>query len=166
MYPTVLFIISVIAAFIHFFASKKPRSFRRIVELLLAYIIPLVIGIGLLIGFVAHAFYGPQIAALIGWPAHNPFQFEVAMANLALGLLGILCFWQQKGFWFATILASTTYIWGAAGGHIYQMIVHGNHSPYNSGVFLYLGDMAIPLVYFVLGWIYAAQNRFFKKEKR
>lgn len=164
MIPVILFIISIIAAVIHVAISKKPRTFARWVEVLLAYILPITIGVNALIAAIAHTFYGPEIAALIGWPPHNPFQFEVAMANLSLAVAGFFSIWQRKAFWFATILVSTTLLWGAAGGHIYQMIVNNNHSPYNSGPFLYLGDMAIPLVYFILGWIYAAQNRFFKEK--
>ncbi|MFZ0565927.1 MAG: DUF6790 family protein [Chlamydiales bacterium] len=161
MYPLALFIIAVLAACIHFFISKK-KTFARFIELSLAYMIPLNIGVATLIGFISHAFFGPETAEQIGWPAHNPFQFEVAVGNLAMSAAGFLCIWQKKGFWLATTIFSGIFFLGAAVGHIVQMVVHGNYSPYNSGPFLYIGDIAIPLVYLTLALIYSAQNRFFK----
>jgi hypothetical protein len=32
---------------------------------------------------------------------------------------------------------SATFSWGAAWGHIYQLVVNGNHHPYNAGPILY-----------------------------
>lgn len=37
---------------------------------------------------LAAAFFADSIANSIGWPAENPFQTEVAGANLGTGLLG------------------------------------------------------------------------------
>ncbi|MCH9626016.1 MAG: hypothetical protein S4CHLAM123_12050 [Chlamydiales bacterium] len=162
MYPIILFVIAAFAILIHFYLSKN-KTFARLVELSLAYIIPLNIGVGTLIGFIAHAFYGPEIAAKIGWPAHNPFQFEVAIGNLAMSVAGFMCIWQKKGFWLATTIFSGIFFLGAAFGHIVQMVVHENYSPYNSGPFLYIGDIAIPLLYLTLALIYSGQNHFFKK---
>lgn len=161
MYPLVLFIIALIASSLHLVFSKKTATFKRIVEILLAYIIPLNIGVATLIGFVAHAFYGPEIAAQIGWPAHNPFQFEVAIGNLAISVAGFVSIWQRKGFWMATSLFSGIYFLGAAYGHFVQM-ARGDMSPYNTGIFLYVGDVAIPLIYLGLTLIYCINNKFFR----
>ncbi len=161
MYPLVLFIIALIASSLHLAFSKKTATFKRIVEILLAYIIPLNIGVATLIGFVAHAFYGPEIAAQIGWPAHNPFQFEVAIGNLAISVAGFVSIWQRKGFWMATTLFSGIYFLGAAYGHFVQM-ARGDMSPYNTGIFLYVGDVAIPLIYLGLTLIYCINNKFFR----
>ena len=162
MYPSLLFLSAVIFAAIHLFTSKRKNSFKRIVEVLLAYIIPFNIGVATLIGFISHAVFGPQTAAMIGWPAHNPFQFEVAIGNLALSVSAFFCIWQRRGFWMATTLISGIFFLGAAYGHLVQKFVHGNNSPYNSGMFLYIGDIAIPLIYLTLMWIYCKQNKFFK----
>ncbi len=161
MYPTLLFVIALFGALIHFWVSKK-RSFQRLVELLLAYIIPISIGVGTLLGFIAHAFYGPEIAAQIGWPPNNPFQFEVAIANLAVAICAFLCIWQRRGFWLATTIFAGVYFLGAAYGHIIQMVVHHDYSPYNTGVFLYIGDILIPAIYLTLMGIYTLQHRFFR----
>lgn len=163
MYPLFLFVIAIIAASIHLAFSKQKNTFKRIIEILLAYIIPLNIGTVCLIGFIAHVFFGPQVAALIGWPAHNPFQFEVGIANLSLSVAGFLCIWQRRGFWIATVLISGIFFLGAAYGHLVQMIVHNNYSPYNAGIFLYIGDIAIPSVYLILTLIYCIQNKWFRE---
>lgn len=46
-----------------------------------------------------------ETAKMIGWPTDNPFQFEVAMMNLSIGLLGLMCFWFHGNFWLATLSA-------------------------------------------------------------
>lgn len=155
MYPLLLFIIALIGSSFHIWKTKR---FDKTVEILLSWILPLNIGVACLIGFIAHAFFGPQTAAQIGWPAHNPFQFEVAVGNLAMSVSGFLCMWQRRGFWLATALFSAIFFLGAAFGHIVQMIEHHNYSPYNSGIFLYIGDIVIPLIYSVLALIYSKQN--------
>ncbi|MHB9111813.1 MAG: DUF6790 family protein [Thermoleophilia bacterium] len=33
--------------------------------------------------FMGHAFFAEETAGLIGWPAGNPFQFEIAVTNLS-----------------------------------------------------------------------------------
>lgn len=165
MYPLILFIIAIIAAFITLAYSKKEATFKRTVEILLAYIIPLNIGVATTIGFIGHMFYGPEIAAKIGWPAHNPFQVEIAMGNLAMAVTGFVCIWQRRAFWMATVIFAGIFFLGAAYVHIVQMVVHGNYSPYNSGIFLWIGDVAIPAIYLGLTLIYCIQNRFFIKNE-
>ncbi len=160
MYPLILFIIAILASTLHLLLSKKKTTFRRIVEIALLYIIPLTIGVGALIAFVGHVFFGPMVAAQIGWPAHNPFQFEVGIGNLAMSVAGFFCIWQRRGFWMATTLFSGVFLLGAAYGHLVQ-IAGGDTSPLNTGIFLYVGDVGIPLIYLGLTLIYCIQNRFF-----
>lgn len=160
MYPLALFIIAVVAALIHFIVGHG-KTFTRAVELLLAYIIPLNIGIGGTIGFIGHIFYGPEIAKEIGWPPNNPFQFEVGIGNLSFAIAGLLCIWQRKGFWMATTIFAGIFFLGAAYGHLVQL-AKGDTSPYNTGAFLYIGDIAIPIIYLILTFIYASHHKFFK----
>jgi len=40
---------------------------------------------------LAMSSWGARIAAYISWPAGNPFQLEVAVANLSYGILELLC---------------------------------------------------------------------------
>jgi hypothetical protein len=111
----------------------------------------LVIGIGItsLVGFVGHVFFAEQAAANIGWAAGSPFQREVGFANLAIGVLGITCIWLRGTYWVATVVAATVFLWGAAYGHIVDIVVHGNYAPGNAGGALY-DDILMPLITIIL----------------
>ena len=160
MYTLITFICAIIAATIHLAISRHPLTFKRFIDIYLAYILPVSIGLMGIIGFIAHIFYGPETAKMIGWPPNNPFQLEIGMANLAMGVAGILCIWFRKRFWLATVIFSGIFILGAAHVHMIEM-EKGNFAPYNSGVFLYVGDILIPIIYIILTCVYFFQHRLY-----
>ena len=80
-------------------------------------------GIG---GFFAHAFLADEVADSIGWPAGSPFQLEVAFANLALGILGILAMNRRDGFRDATVIAVAIFAGGATITHAIDIVETGN----------------------------------------
>ena len=80
-------------------------------------------GIG---GFFAHAFLADEVADSIGWPAGSPFQLEVAFANLALGILGILAMNRRGGFRDATVIAVTIFAGGATITHVIDIVETDN----------------------------------------
>ena len=80
-------------------------------------------GIG---GFFAHAFLADEVAESIGWTAGSPFQLEVAFANLALGILGILAMNRRDGFRDATVIAVTIFGVGATITHVIDIGETGN----------------------------------------
>lgn len=94
--------------------------------------------------FIMHTFYAEWSAAAIGWTP-SPFQFEVAVADLSMGILGIVSFRASYGFRLATVIASATMLWGDAIGHLYQMMMHENFAPGNAGSWFWL-DIVIPLL--------------------
>jgi hypothetical protein len=99
-------------------------------------------GSGLWAG-ITHVFF-PQVAAEhIGW-AVSPFQFEVGMADLAVGITACLAFWRSWEFRAAAICAASVFLLGDAVGHVHQMIVAGNFAPGNAGVPFYM-DILMPL---------------------
>lgn len=100
-------------------------------------------------GFYYHAFFPEETARHIGW-ANTPFQFEVAAANLGMGVTGIVGFWKNKDFAFAVILMATCFLWGAAAIHIKEIILQGDFSPGNAGSILF-SDILIPAI---LCWSY------------
>lgn len=161
MYPLFFFIIAIVAAIIHLKASSDELSFKRIVKILLAYIIPLNIGLQGIIAFIAHHYYGPETAKMIGWAPNSPFQAEIGFANLGLGLVGLLSIFFARGFWLATTIVTAVLFFGAASVHIQEQ-AHGDFAPYNSGPFLYIGDIFIPAVFLILALIYTVQHRFFR----
>jgi hypothetical protein len=94
-----------------------------------------------------------QTARAIGWPTGNPFQSEVAVANLVVGVLGILCYWIRGDFWLATVIATSVWLLGDAVVHIYHIVVNHNYHPGNAGLPFYF-DILLPLLLIVLLIIY------------
>jgi hypothetical protein len=139
----------VVATGLHLWLGKRPVSARRITEVLLLYLLVIFVGVGGFLGFLGHTFQAREIALKIGWQP-SPFQFEVAVANLAFGILGILCIWQRRGFWTATGIGYATFLLGCGYGHLREMILDGNFAPYNVGPVLWVNDLAVPLAILLL----------------
>jgi hypothetical protein len=86
-------------------SSSRPRE-RRL-EIFLLYLFGVGVagsGIG---GFFGHVFISDPVAESIGWPTGNPFQLEVGVANLAVGILGVVAMGRRDGFREATVIAAT-----------------------------------------------------------
>lgn len=108
----------------------------------------LCVGISGIWGFVMHCFFSQLASGNIGW-AKSPFEFEVSLANLALGVTGVIAAFANWSFRFAVVLFTTVFLWGAAGGHIYQAILTNDFNPGNTGSILWT-DILIPLILLVL----------------
>ena len=137
------------ATCLHLWLEKRPVSLMRVAEVLLLYLLVIFVGVGGLMGFLGHTFKAQEIALKIGWQP-SPFQFEVAVANLAFGVLGILCIWQPWGFRTATGIGFATFLLGCGYGHLREMIRDGNFAPYNVGPVLWVNDLAVPLLILIL----------------
>lgn len=90
MYTVILFIAALAAGVIRILI-KRPKGKAEFTSIFLLYMIFFSIGLGGLYAFMGHAFLADEVAREIGWPTGSPFQFEVAIANLAFGILGVLC---------------------------------------------------------------------------
>lgn len=152
MYPVILFAAAVIAAILSI-TIKHPASKKETAGIFLLYMIFFNIGLGGLYAFMGHAFMPDMVAREIGWPTGSPFQFEIAIANLSYGILGVLCICIRGKFWIAVVSGNLIFLWGAAYGHVVQM-EKGDTSPYNTGIFLYAGDVVIPLIIFLVMFYY------------
>jgi len=98
--------------------------------------------------FALHCFW-PNIAAEgIGW-ANSPFQWEVGIANAAIGSLGLLAMKASRQFRLAVVVATSIWLWGDAAGHIYQMVAANNFAPGNAGPWFWT-DVAGPLLLIVI----------------
>ena len=140
---------AVVATGLHLWLGKRPVSAGRCVEVLLLYLLVFFVGVGGVMGFLGHTFKAREIALKIGWQT-SPFQFEVAVANLAFGVLGIMCIWQRRGFRTATSIGYAIFLLGCAYGHFRDMTLHGNLAPYNVGAVLWINDLAVPVVILLL----------------
>ena len=145
----IFLIVTVIGAILHLFLSKAEKTKNRIFEVFLLWFLVIMVGIGSIWAFMGHVFLSDTIAALIGWPAGNPFQLEVGIANLSYGILGILCWKFRDNFWTATVIALSTFYLGDAYVHIINIMQTGNMAPGNAGFALYM-DIIIPIIIIVL----------------
>lgn len=142
-------LITVLAIILMLFKERKNLNTNRVLEIILVSTLVIMVGLSYIWAFTGHFFLSAQIAASIGWPAGNPFQLELAFANLAFGILGILSWKFRDNFWTATIIGVTTFQWGAAYVHIMEIINQGNYAPGNAGLPLY-ADIILPLLLLAL----------------
>ena len=144
-------IIGILAAVISLLKQPKPLRISTVVEAFFSYYLLFAIGINNLVNFVFHVFVGDIAAEFIGW-AQSPFQAEVGFASLGVGIAGLIAFKASLPFRFATLIPPSAFSLGAAGGHIYQMIVAKNFSPGNVGLVL-PSNFLIPIVGFLFLWL-------------
>ena len=154
--PYVILILTILMAILVVLISKimsKPLNKERIVEIFLISFLVISVGFGGIWAFIGHFFLSAQVAANIGWAPGNPFQSEVAFANLSIGVLGVLCYWIRDNFWTATVISSSIFLLGAAYGHIINIIQFSNYAPGNAGSVLYM-DIISPIILIVLLILY------------
>jgi hypothetical protein len=113
----ILAVAAITVALAQIAVRKEAWTRQRIAELLLVNLFFFAVGLRGIFAFLGHTIRATAVVASIGWPAGNPFQYEVAVANLAFGVLGILCTWS-RGFWNATAIGWSVFMLGAAGVHI------------------------------------------------
>lgn len=140
-FPIVMFIVALIFSIVHrLIVGRKTLGS----EILFRWMAFFALGFTGIFAFIGHVFFGEIAAVSIGWVT-SPFQYEVGVADLALGVLGISSYVAGYGFRLATVVAATIMFWGDAIGHIYQMIYHHNYTIGNAGTWFWM-DIIIPLV--------------------
>ena len=141
--------LAVVAASIHLAVSRKRRdSGSAIAGTYLIYLFVIYVGLMGVLTSYAHVFRPVQTSASIGWST-SPYEYEVGMADLTVGVLGILCIWFRGNFWLATAIANAVWLLGDAVGHVRQERLYNNHAANNSGVFLYAEIMTPLLILFL-----------------
>ena len=83
--PILLWVAALLARASRFGASRVRSCRASSIDRLLRYLFLFPLGVQGLWAFVGHVFFAEQSAASIGW-ATSPFQYEVGVANLGLGL--------------------------------------------------------------------------------
>jgi small-conductance mechanosensitive channel len=114
------------------------------------------IGLQGLWAFLGHVFFPEQSAAAIGWQT-SPFQYEVGIANLGIGIVGVLAAFRGVGFQTATALIASIFLMGAGIGHIRQILIAGNFAPDNAGPILFT-DIGVPVVLLIALYVGARQR--------
>ena len=108
--PVFLFVAALVFAWLS-------RSGLPIADRLLAWILLLPIGVTGLWAAVFHLFFPEIAAADIGWEP-SPFQFEVGMADLAMGATACVSFWRSLDFKAAVVIINAIFLLGDAIGHV------------------------------------------------
>ena len=143
-----LFVLGLVGSIVSLFFKKKPRSKLVVIEAVVSYFFLFSVGIGYLYNFLMHVVFAEYTAKFIGW-ANSPFQLEVGFASFGMGLAGIIAFRQNLAFRAATFIPPAFFLWGAAGGHVYQIMKTHNMAPGNAGTVLWT-DILFPVIGFSL----------------
>ena len=109
MAETIAFVLRNLPVFLFVAALALAAAWRTgapVADRLLAWILLLPIGVTGLWAAVFHLFF-PQIAAAdIGWEP-SPFQFEVGVADLAIGATACVSFWRSLEFKAAAVMVNS-----------------------------------------------------------
>jgi hypothetical protein len=159
MFPIMTLLFIIVYILIHISITKKPRTIENVLEIILLDYIIIIVGIGQTIGGLVHIFNGPAIARAIGWAPGSPFQYEVGMANIAIGIAALLGSRFRGTYWLAVSLISGIFFLGAGVGHVRDFIVNGNSAAYNIGPMLYLSDGILPIALIILTVIYVRKKK-------
>ena len=135
---------------------RGPRPIVRdfVIDRLLRYLLVFPLGLQGLWAFVGHVFYPAQSAAAIGWP-DSPFQFEVGVANLGIGLASLYAAFRAFEARLAASLAAAAFLMGAGVIHIKDIVATGNLAPGNAGPIL-VTDFLTPIA--VLALLYLSND--------
>jgi hypothetical protein len=124
------------------------RDVPAVVDALLRGYLLWAIGLSFFYNFVMHVFFAEMAAKFIGW-ANSPFQYEVGYASLGFAVVAIFACRGSFQFRLAAVLGPAFFLWGAAMGHVYQIVVSHNYAAGNAGVVLWT-DIGLPILGFVL----------------
>jgi hypothetical protein len=108
-------------------------------------------GIGFAYVWYFHAFLSNFTAPAIGWKP-SPFEWELAWAELGIGVIAILALWRGYEMRLAATLVSAIFLFGAAAQHIHLMVTAHNYAPGNAGAVLWFGDIALPVLLLILAF--------------
>ena len=145
MLSAYLFGIALFFSLGHLFYKKEWHAHRSL-EVFISYILFFNMGIMGFLAAYAHVFMGPAIAEQIGWQPGSPFQFEIGMANLSYGVLGVLAYWIRGRFWEAAVIGWSLLLLGCFVGHLREFYIHHDTAPLNIGLFIWFNDLFLPLL--------------------
>lgn len=123
--PVVMFVAALVVASLTRRPSYAPQRFFN-------WLLLLSIGVEALWGGLFHVFLPDFASAQIGWQP-SPFEFEVGVSDISLGLVAIAAFWRSNSFKSAVAVYATLFNAGVLIGHIRQAIGDGNFASNNMG---------------------------------
>lgn len=144
---TIMFVAAIVIA-------SLTRGFNSAPERYLAWLLLLSVGVSGIWAAIFHIFFPAIASAQIGWSV-SPFEFEVGVADLALGVTAVIAFWRSLSFQSAVATYALVFYVGVTLGHLYQAFAHDNFSPDNFGALLFVTVLRAVL----LGWLLHAAWR-------
>jgi hypothetical protein len=152
--PILLWVAALLATGIAVWRAPPPILRDFVIDRLLRYLFVFPLGLQGLWAFIGHVFFPTQSAASIGW-ATSPFQYEVGVANLGLGLASLYAAFRGFEARLAVGIAAACFLLGAGIGHIRDILAMGNLAPGNAGPILFT-DFLTPIA--VLALLYASDR--------
>jgi hypothetical protein len=146
--PILLWVAALVGAAFAVWQGPRPLTGAFVVDRLLRYLFIFPLGLQGLWAFAGHVFFPAQSAAAIGWP-DSPFQLEVGMANLGIGLALLYAAFRGFEARLAAALAAGAFLIGDGVIHIKEIAATGNLAPGIAGPIL-VTDFLTPIVAFVL----------------
>ena len=149
--PILLCVAALACAGIAIWRGPRPVTRGFIIDRLLRYLFVFPLGLQGLWAFVGHVFFPARSAAAIGW-SDSPFQFEVGMANLGLGLASLYVAFRGFEARLAAALVAAAFLIGAGLIHITGIVGSGNLAPGNAGPIMvtdFLTPIAVLLLLFL-----------------
>ena len=103
--------------------------------------------------WIHHASCLRVIPCRTGCLARSPFQYEVAYANLTIGILGFSSFlYRKRDDLLASMVASASWVFADGIADVVSLVADQNNAPSNAGTVLY-GDLLTPLLALLLLWM-------------
>jgi hypothetical protein len=146
--PLLLWVAAFACAAVAIWREPPPIQRSFAIDRLLRYLFLFPLGVQGLWAFVGHVFFAEQSAASIGW-ASSPFQYEVGVANLGLGLASIYVAFRGFEARLAVAIAAACFLIGAGIIHIHDIVERGNLAPGNAGPIM-VTDFLTPITVLVL----------------
>lgn len=126
--PSIMFVLAIAVAFF----AKRPENAP---ERYLAWLLLLTVGVDGIWAGLFHIFFPAVASGEIGWRA-SPFEFEIGVADMALGIAAVISFWRSLSFKSGVAAYAILFYVGVAIGHFYQAFAYADFSPDNFGLLL------------------------------
>ena len=146
--PILLIVAALACAGLAIWQGPRPITRGFVIDRFLRYLFLFPLGLQGLWAFVGHVFFPAQSAAAIGWPV-SPFQLEVGMANLGLGLASLYAAFRGFEARIAASLVAAAFLIGAGLFHVKDIVTTGNFAPGNAGPIM-VTDFLTPIAVLVL----------------
>lgn len=114
-------------------AWLRRRPGRNASQTLALLLLP--VGVEMLWAGLTHVLFPETAARFIGWQV-SPFQFEVGVGEIAMGITAVASFWCGLAFKAAAICYAVLFYAGVAIGHVHQAVSADNLAPGNFGALL------------------------------